>query len=129
MKIGQAAVVAIAVVLGGYATASDRRDPYEPFNRGVHRFNDRLDRAVVQPAARAYRAVLPSFVRASVGNVFSNIGDVRNALKNGLQGKLGAAYACTSRLEQMKRFASCTMVRGAGSLRNQRPSAQAWARS
>ena len=52
----------------------------------------------MQPAARAYRAVLPSFVRTSVGNVFSNIGDVGNVLNNGLQGKLGAAYADLGRV-------------------------------
>jgi phospholipid-binding lipoprotein MlaA len=98
MKVVQAALVATAVILGGCASVSDPRDPYEPFNRGVYRFNDGLDKAVVQPAARAYRAVLPSFVRASVGNVFSNVGDVRNVLNNGLQGKLGAAYADLGRV-------------------------------
>lgn len=98
MKGVQAALVATAVILGGCASISDPRDPYEPVNRGVYRFNDGLDKAVVQPAARAYRAVLPSFVRTSVGNVFSNIGDVRNVLNNGLQGKLGAAYADLGRV-------------------------------
>jgi hypothetical protein len=37
--------------------------------------------------------------------------------------------ACTSRLEQMKRFASSTIVRGAASLRHHRQSAQARGRS
>jgi phospholipid-binding lipoprotein MlaA len=97
-NIVQAALVATAVILGGCATVSDPLDPYEPFNRGVYRFNDGLDKAVVQPAARAYRGLLPLFVRESVGNVFSNIGDVRNVLNNGLQGKLGAAYADLGRI-------------------------------
>jgi phospholipid-binding lipoprotein MlaA len=91
-------LIAAAAVLAGCATGSDPRDPYEPFNRGVYRFNDGLDRAVIQPVARAYRAVLPEFVRASVGNVFSNIGDVRNVLNNTLQGKFGAAYADLGRV-------------------------------
>jgi phospholipid-binding lipoprotein MlaA len=71
----------------------DPRDPYESFNRGVYRFNDRLDRAVLRPTARAYRRVLPQFVRTSVGNFFSNIGDVRVVLNNTLQGKFTTAYA------------------------------------
>ena len=37
--------------------------------------------------------------------------------------------ACTSRLEQMKRFASCTIVRGAGTLRHHRQSAPGRAKS
>ena len=71
----------------------DPRDPYESFNRGVYRFNERVDRAVLRPTARAYRRVLPQFVRTSVGNFFSNIGDVRVVVNQTLQGKLTTAYA------------------------------------
>jgi phospholipid-binding lipoprotein MlaA len=55
-------------------------------------------KAVMQPAARAYRAVLPSFVRTGIGNVLSNVGDVRNVLNNALQGKLQAAYEDVGRI-------------------------------
>src|SRR5688572_9639832 len=88
-----AAMCAVLTLAAGCATGPDPRDPYEPFNRGVYRFNDGLDRAVVQPTARDYRAVLPSFVRTSVDNVFSNVGDVRNVLNKTLQGEFRAAYA------------------------------------
>lgn len=91
-------VATTATILVGCATVSDSRDPYEPFNRAVYHFNDGVDRAVLRPVARAYRAVLPSFVRESVGNVFSNIGDVRNALNDTLQGKFSAAYADLGRV-------------------------------
>ncbi|MGZ8155214.1 MAG: MlaA family lipoprotein, partial [Burkholderiales bacterium] len=85
-------LLATVAILTGCATPTDPRDPYEAFNRGVYRFNDGLDNAVVQPAARAYRAVLPSFVRTGIGNVFSNVGDVRNGLNNALQSKLEATF-------------------------------------
>lgn len=71
----------------------DARDPFEPINRGIYRFNERVDRAILRPTARAYRAVLPQFVRVGVGNVFSNINDVRVVLNNTLQGKFTTAYA------------------------------------
>ena len=97
-----AAFLIIAGVLGGCATPPrpqrDPRDPYESFNRGVYQFNDRLDRAVLRPTARAYRAVMPQFVRTSVGNFFSNINDVRNVLNNTLQGKFTTAYADFGRI-------------------------------
>ncbi len=97
-----AAFLILAGVLGGCATLPpgprDPRDPYESFNRGIYRFNDRLDRSIVRPTARAYRAVIPQFVRTSVGNVFSNIGDVRNVLNNTLQGKFTTAYSDFGRI-------------------------------
>lgn len=87
-----ACTIAAVVFLAGCAAAKDPRDPFEPFNRGVYKFNNAVDEAVLQPTARAYRAVLPPFVRRSVSNVFSNMADVRVGLNNALQGKFTAAY-------------------------------------
>jgi phospholipid-binding lipoprotein MlaA len=99
MTIGKYAVVlAAAAIAAGCATGTDPRDPYESFNRSVYRLNDRVDTVVAQPAARAYRAMLPSFVRTGVANVFSNIGDVRNVVNNGLQGKFADAYSDFGRI-------------------------------
>lgn len=84
---------AVALLSGCASTSSNPQDPFEPFNRGVYKFNENLDKAVLRPTARVYRAVLPSFVRQSVGNVFSNVGDVRAVLNNTLQGKFTTAYS------------------------------------
>lgn len=82
-----------ASLLCGCATASNPRDPFERFNRGVYQFNEQLDRAILKPVAEGYRAVLPPFVRQSVSNVFSNLNDVRVGLNNALQGKFTTAYS------------------------------------
>ncbi len=93
------ACVALAVALtAGCATGTDPRDPFEGFNRGVYRFNDELDKAILKPTAEAYRAVLPQFIRSSVSNFFSNINDVVVALNNLLQGKFTAAYSDLGRV-------------------------------
>ena len=89
---------AVLTLTAGCATGPDPRDPYEPFNRAVYRFNDGLDKALLQPTARAYRAVLPSFVRMGIGNVLSNVGDVGNVLNKALQGEFRAAYADVGRV-------------------------------
>ena len=93
MRLGWLLVA--AALLGGCATTSksNPQDPFEPVNRGIYKFNERVDKAVLRPTARAYRAVLPSFVRQSVSNVFSNVGDVRVMLNNTLQGKFTTAYS------------------------------------
>ncbi len=51
-------------------------DPYEGYNRWMFKVNDSVDRAVVTPVARGYRAVTPSPVRTGVSNFFNNLRDV-----------------------------------------------------
>jgi phospholipid-binding lipoprotein MlaA len=48
-------------------------DPWEPFNRAMFTFNDRLYFWVMKPVAEGYSAVLPEPARVSVGNFFSNL--------------------------------------------------------
>lgn len=73
-------------------------DPLEGLNRGVYRFNDTADRALVKPAAKAYRAVLPSFVRRGIGNFVSNLGSTTTLANNLLQAKWKAALDDATRL-------------------------------
>ncbi len=88
-----ACALAVASLLGACATGKNPADPFESFNRGVYKFNERVDQAVLRPTARAYRTVVPQFVRQSVGNVFANVNDVRACLNNALQGKFTTAYS------------------------------------
>lgn len=87
-----AAVISL-VLLTGCATGptANPRDPLEPFNRGVYKFNDALDRAVIKPVATVYRDVLPSPVRTGVNNFFNNLQDAWSAVNSALQLKGEAA--------------------------------------
>ncbi|SFO85639.1 phospholipid-binding lipoprotein MlaA [Variovorax sp. OK605] len=69
---------AVFALVAGCATGPNANpaDPFEPFNRGVFTFNDKLDQAVLVPVSTAYVNVLPSMVRTGVNNFFGNIGDV-----------------------------------------------------
>ena len=86
-------VLLVLLLLGGCATGpnANPRDPLEPFNRGVYRFNDALDTAVLKPVATAYRDVLPGPVRRGVGNFFGNLEDAWSFVNNALQLKGQAA--------------------------------------
>ena len=92
-----AAAVSIAL-LAGCATGKDPRDPFEPFNRAVYSFNETLDRAILEPVAKGYRAVLPQFLRSSVSNFFGHLGDIMVAVNNVLQGKFTRAYTDFGRI-------------------------------
>lgn len=95
-------VLAAVFLLSGCAgrvAVEDRHpdDPWEGFNRGVFAFNDTLDRTVLKPVARGYRAVTPEPMQTGVGNFFSNLGEVRTTLNSLLQGKPANAGRSTSR--------------------------------
>ena len=85
-----AGLLALAL-LQGCATGPNPRDPFEPFNRSVARFNEGVDEAIVKPVAQVYQDVLPSPVRTGVGNFFANLSDVWSMVNNLLQGRPQAA--------------------------------------
>lgn len=86
----RAGAVGLLVLTVGCASGphASPNDPFEPFNRGVSSFNDRVDDAVLRPVATAYRKVLPSPVRTGVGNFFDNLSDVWSFANSALQLKV-----------------------------------------
>ncbi|QNR97339.1 VacJ family lipoprotein [Stenotrophomonas sp. 169] len=67
-------------------------DPWEPFNRRVHRFNVVVDNAVARPLATAYTNVVPRFARTGVSNFFSNIRSPVTIVNQVLQGRPDDAW-------------------------------------
>ncbi len=67
-------------------------DPWEPFNRKVHSFNNVVDRAVARPLATAYTHVVPRFARTGVTNFFSNLRAPVTITNQLLQGRPGDAW-------------------------------------
>ncbi|HYC48718.1 MAG TPA: VacJ family lipoprotein [Burkholderiales bacterium] len=92
------ALVGVLVLAGCAAPKSNPADPFERVNRAIYGFNERVDKTVLEPVAKGYRFVLPNFVRTGVGNMFSNVSEVRNVLNNTLQGKFTDAYSDVGRL-------------------------------
>jgi len=84
-----ATVLSICALTAGCATTSnpDPRDPWEGFNRGVYKFNDAVDRALLKPVAQAYTYITPQPVRSCIHNMFSNVGDLWSATNSFLQGR------------------------------------------
>jgi len=62
------------VLLAGCTIAKPRTDdPLEKYNRGVYKFNEHVDKAVVRPVAVGYRKITNPPVRRSVSDFFTNI--------------------------------------------------------
>jgi phospholipid-binding lipoprotein MlaA len=78
----------VAVILtAGCATHGDPRDPIEPFNRSMQKFNDTLDTYVMKPIAQGYQWVTPEFVDQGVSNFFTNLGSIAVTANDLLQFK------------------------------------------
>ena len=82
------------IALKAYEEAND---PLEPFNRIMFETNLLLDTAILEPIAKGYRAVTPTFVRQGVSNVFNNIKQPGYLVNSLLQGKGEEAYDISRR--------------------------------
>ena len=81
-------IAAVCVVLlhaCAAVTNPDARDPLESWNRGVFKFNDVVDRAVLKPVSTVYRDVTPSFVQKGLSNFLNNLEDVWSAFNNAIE--------------------------------------------
>ncbi|MFC1685202.1 VacJ family lipoprotein [Pseudomonadota bacterium] len=97
-----ALLLGILLGLSGCATIEDDyrdpRDPLESYNRAMHTFNDELDKAILKPLAKGYRAITPRPVDHSITNFFTNLDDVTSAINNLLQFKLHRAASDVGRI-------------------------------
>ena len=93
--------LAAALVVGCAPTSEllrDDPDPFESYNHATFAFNKATDRAIFKPVAKAYQAVLPDTVIASVTNFFSNLNDVVVLANDLLQFKLHQAAMDSGRI-------------------------------
>jgi phospholipid-binding lipoprotein MlaA len=100
-RLGRAACLLLAVsaatLLAGCATTASRHDPFEAVNRKVFSFNEGLDRAVLKPAATAYRQSMPRVVQTGVTNFFSNLRTPWSSVNLLLQGRIKEGVASAAR--------------------------------
>ncbi len=66
-------------------------DPLEPTNRAVFTFNQSFDKAILRPAAVAYRDYLPRYVQDVVHNILGNLRSPIVFINDVLQGEVDRA--------------------------------------
>jgi len=91
-----ATCVLTLVATSGCATQSNK-DPLEGLNRGVYKFNDVADKAIIKPIATAYKTVTPSPIRTGFNNFFNNLGSITTVINDLLQLKLANAFTDAGR--------------------------------
>ncbi|MCE9508208.1 MAG: VacJ family lipoprotein [Alphaproteobacteria bacterium] len=80
-----------------YNNSHEIADPIEPVNRFIFGFNDILDRILLEPIAKGYKAVLPSFARDAVQSFMHNLQSPLIIANNLLQGSVGDAGVAGAR--------------------------------
>ena len=71
-----AALTAVGILLAACSTTGQGdgiSDPAEGLNRGIFKFNDVVDTAIMEPVARGYRAGVPKPARVGVRNALRNL--------------------------------------------------------
>jgi phospholipid-binding lipoprotein MlaA len=72
-------------------------DPWEPFNRKVHGFNEGFDKAIARPVATAYDKVMPDAPQRGVRNFFRNLSYPVTFFNLLMQGKFEESFNATGR--------------------------------
>ncbi|MDQ3184961.1 MAG: VacJ family lipoprotein [Pseudomonadota bacterium] len=76
----------------------DKKDPWEPMNRAVFKFNESVDDYLFRPVAKGYKWVTPVPIQMVIGNVYSNFNDIPVTLNNLLQLKFQEALRSSMRV-------------------------------
>ena len=85
-QLSQIALAASLLLVGcASAPTANPKDPWEPMNRSVASFNDKVDDNVLKPLATGYRNVVPDLIQTGVRNVFNNFAYMWSTVNNLLQ--------------------------------------------
>jgi phospholipid-binding lipoprotein MlaA len=89
-------LTSLVLLLNGCATQNNK-DPLEGMNRGIYKFNQVADDAVIKPVAKGYKAVAPTPIRIGINNFFSNLGMITTVVNDLLQFKFAYAFTDAGR--------------------------------
>ena len=80
----------VFIGLTGCATTASQMNSdttLEKYNRAMFSFNNKVDKYIIRPVAKGYRAVTTEGIRRRVSNVFNNIEEPVSAINHVLQGE------------------------------------------
>ena len=72
-------------------------DPWESYNRSMHKFNDGVDKVLLRPISSGYDKVMPAPVKKVLGNVVNNLVYPSTIINLFLQGRFADAWTSSGR--------------------------------
>lgn len=87
---------------------TDDSSALDKYNHTMFNINQKIDKAVIRPVAKGYRAITNNFIRQRVTNFFNNVSEPVSAANHILQGEFHDSA------QNIGRFMINTVVGGAG---------------
>jgi len=83
-------LILCSILISGCASikSDNPQDPLEKINRPIYKFNRGLDKIILRPLAKGYKAITPDTVEKGVSNIFENLSDIITSVNGLLQGKV-----------------------------------------
>lgn len=81
----------VLFLIGCAGSDKEPYDPLEKMNRGIYSFNSAVEKNVMRPVAKGYKAVVPEWGRNRVLNFFKNLGTPIVFINDVLQGEMRRA--------------------------------------
>lgn len=91
-------VLVVLLLMLNTAQAATPNDPLEVINRPIMHFNTAIDTVLLKPLGRTYQQLMPRIAKKMVGNMFSNLDDIRAVASDLLQLKFRQALSDTGRI-------------------------------
>ncbi len=94
------AIVISLILLNACASnkyVTNAKDPFEPYNRSMYRFNKTADCLYIRPVSKTYELIIPKALRNLIHNFFVNLSEVPTVINSLLQAKCHQAVDSTAR--------------------------------
>lgn len=86
-RLARALLLLAAAFAASACSTANGPDPYRRLNHPIYRFNEGLDKGLLEPVAKGYDVVTPGLFQTMIGNFFTNLTVPRTMLNDLLQAK------------------------------------------
>jgi phospholipid-binding lipoprotein MlaA len=97
MAFGKKIILVACLALLSACATQGNKDPLEGMNRGIYKFNDVADKALIKPVASVYQTITPSPIRKGINNFYENLTSLTTVFNDLLQFKFGHAFTDAGR--------------------------------
>jgi phospholipid-binding lipoprotein MlaA len=97
MALGKTMILLASLALLSSCATQANKDPLEGMNRGIYKFNDVTDKALIKPVASLYQTITPTPIRKGINNFYDNLTSLTTIFNDLLQFKFSQAMTDAGR--------------------------------
>jgi len=97
MTLGKQLFLAACLAMLSACATQANKDPLEGMNRGIYKFNDVADKALIKPVASVYQTITPTPLQKGINNFYENLTSLTTVFNDLLQFKFAHAFTDAGR--------------------------------